>query len=267
MRTTHLYALNNVTLGLGTTEFADENQETLVAVGSSYRIMDVHNFADRMNVDHPLSRNWRDGYQLDTAEQKYMALMEYFPDDISFSNPVGMGSTTPNVGTKTIQAAVENVSKAMMIAILDNNGKRSSTVGIGSTFGRKNKFFNCIVKKEYRGIGTEPWATWNEPVGVCTPTSISRSNNVAIVTTTPAHGMSTSYDDWGISMNLNTGIATSFNISTSFNPNGVPIKIIDANTFSYNNVGINTPTTAVVGIASIQVGWGGTSNNMRILVL
>ena len=189
MRTTHLYALNNVTLGLGTTEFADENQETLVAVGSSYRIMDVHNFADRMNVDHPLSRNWRDGYQLDTAEQQYMALMEYFPEDISFSNPVGMGSTTPNVGTKTIQAAVENVSKAMMIAILDNNGKRSSTVGIGSTFGRKNKFFNCIVKKEYRGIGTEPWATWNEPVGVCTPTSISRSNNVAIVTTTPAHGM------------------------------------------------------------------------------
>ena len=79
--------------------------------------------------------------------------------------------------------------------------------------------------------------------------------------------MSTSYDDWGISMNLNTGIATSFNISTHFNPNGVPITIIDANTFSYNNVGINTPTTAVVGIASIQVGWGGTSNNMRILVL
>ena len=137
-------------------------------------------------------------------------------------------------------------------------------MGIGSTFGRKNKFFNCIVKKEYRGIGTEPWATWNEPVGVCTPTSISRSNNVAIVTTTPAHGMSTSYDDWGISMNLNTGIATSFNISTSTYPNGVPVKIIDANTFAYQNVGINTPTTAVVGIASIQVGWGGTSNNLHL---
>ena len=65
-------------------------------------------------------------------------------------------------------------------------------------------------------------------------------------------------------MNLNTGIATSFNISTSTYPNGVPIKIIDANTFAYQNVGINTPTTAVVGISSIQVGWGGTSNNLHL---
>ena len=72
------------------------------------------------------------------------------------------------------------------------------------------------------------------------------------------------FDDWGVIMNLNTGIATSFNISTSSYPNGVPVTIIDANTFSYNNVGINTPTTAVVGIASIQVGWGGTSNDLHV---
>ena len=76
--------------------------------------------------------------------------------------------------------------------------------------------------------------------------------------------MTTSFDDWGVIMNLNTGIATSFNISTSSYPNGVPVTIIDANTFSYNNVGINTSTTAVVGIASIQVGWGGSSTNLHL---
>ena len=68
-------------------------------------------------------------------------------------------------------------------------------------------------------------------------------------------------------MNLNTGInTTSFNTDTNLYPNGVPIKIIDANTFSYQNTGINTTTTAVSGIASVHIGWGGTSISLRMAI-
>jgi len=158
----------------------------------------------------------------------------------------------------------DSVIKAMLIALLDGDSKRTATIGIGSTESKINTFYNTLLLDEYKDYTTKPWNNWNNSVGVCTPTSVSRSNNVAIVTTTPAHGMTTTYDDWGVVMNLNTGIATSFNISTSIYPNGVPIKIIDANTFSYENNGINTPTTSVTGIASIQVGWGGTSNNLHL---
>jgi len=152
----------------------------------------------------------------------------------------------------------------MLLAILDGDSKRTATVGVGTSGAKKQVFYNTLRIDEYKDYSLKPWSNWNDSVGVCTPTSVSRSNNVAIVTTTPAHGMTTSYDDWGIIMNLNTGIATSFNISTSTYPNGVPIKIIDANTFAYKNTGIDTGTTSVVGIASIQVGWGGTSNNLHL---
>ena len=175
-------------------------------------------------------------------------------------------SDTHHVGYKTIKNNLENVTKAMLIAILDNYGKRSTSVGVGTTAAKKSIFFNAISTPKTRSTSIAPWNGWNDPVGVCTPTSISRTNNVAIVTTTPAHGMSTSYDDWGISMNLNTGISTSFNTSKVTYPNGVPIKIVDANTFSYQNVGINTTTTSVTGIASVHIGWGGTSINLRMAI-
>ena len=175
-------------------------------------------------------------------------------------------SDTYHVGYKTIQNNLENVTKAMLIAVLSNDGKRSTSVGVGTTAAKKEVFFNALASFHARNSSIAPWNGWNNSVGVCTPTSVSRTNNVAIVTTTPAHGLSTSYDDWGVVMNLNTGIATSFNISTNTYPNGVPIKIIDANTFSYQNVGINTVTTAVSGIASVHVGWGGTSINLRMAI-
>jgi len=154
----------------------------------------------------------------------------------------------------------------MLIAILDNDGKRSITVGVGTTAAKKEIFFNTLATHRARNTAIAPRNGWNNSVGVCTPTSISRTNNVAIVTTTPAHGLSTSYDDWGISMNLNTGISTSFNTSTITYPNGVPIKIIDANTFSYQNIGVNTSISSVSGIASVHIGWGGTSINLHMAI-
>lgn len=266
MRTTYELALKNIGLSLGDDQFLIEtsNQETLVGIGTSVICFDIHNFSDRMNVDTYISRNSKDGFSLETPTERILSLFEYFPklEDVN----VGLGSTTPYVGYKTVQSGLENVTKAMLIAILEENSKRGYTVGIGSTTLKKNKFFNCLKKLEYRNNSIQPWSNWNQTVGVCTPVSIARTDNIATVITNPAHGMSTSYDDWGVVMKINTGIATSFNISTSFYPNGVPIKIINSNTFTYRNVGINTSIVSVNGTADIKVGWGGTTNNLHLLL-
>jgi len=274
MRTSYIYALNNISFNLGNPYIKDEEggQETFVSVGSSFYYMDVHKFADPMGIDNLASRGIRSGFEYQHENEKILELMSEFPPlDASagigtWANVASASSDTYHVGYKTIQNNLENVTKAMLIAILDNDGKRSTSVGVGTTAAKKEIFFNALASFHARNKSIAPWNGWNNSVGVCTPTSISRSNNVAIVTTTPAHGLSDSYDDWGIVMNLNTDIVSSFNISTNTYPNGIPIKIIDANTFSYQNVGIDTTTTAVSGIASVHVGWGGTSINLRMAI-
>ena len=245
-----------------------EGEKDFISIGSSLVSYNLYKFSDTMGITPaPIQSG---------AGSTLSRFIGRIPSPV-----VGIGSTyvtDPKIGgeltnLKAIHEYRDSVVKAMLISILDGNSKRTTSIGVGSTASKVNIFFNCLKKVgigttdsdlTFRDYSSKPWNNWNDSVGVCTPTSVSRSNNVAIVTTTPAHGMTTSYDDWGVIMNLNTGIATSFNISTSTHPNGVPVKIIDANTFSYTNVGINTPTTAVVGIASIQVGWGGTSNNLHV---
>ena len=242
-----------------------EYSQPFISIGSSLSAYNIYRFNDTMGIEpSPIQSGIGNSFST------------FFGSVPSY---VGIGSTVVDflkdefTNLEAIHAYRNSVAKAMLIAILDGDSKRTTNIGVGSTASKVNTFFNCLKKVgvasaaanyTFRDVTSKPWSTWNNSVGVCTPTSVSRSNNVAIVTTTPAHGMSSSYDDWGVIMNLNTGIATSFNISTSIYPNGVPIKIIDANTFSYANVGINTSTTSVVGIASIQVGWGGTSNDMHI---
>jgi len=274
MRTSYILALNNIGFSLGDPIIKNEEgeQETFVSAGSSFYYMDVHKFSDTMGIDNVASRNHRNGFGFESQNEKILELMGVFPplDPTAgigtWANVASASSDTYHVGYKTIQNNLENVTKAMLIAILDNDGKRSTSVGVGTTGEKKSVFFNAISTPNTRNTSIAPWNGWNNSVGVCTPTSVSRSGNVAIVTTTPAHGLNTSYDDWGISMNLNTGISTSFNTSEVTYPNGVPIKIIDANTFSYQNVGINTASTSVTGIASVHIGWGGTSVNLRMAI-
>ena len=274
MRTSYVLALNNIGFSLGDPVIKTEEggQETFVSAGSSFYYMDIHKFSDTMGIDNVASRGHRNGFGFESQNEKVLELMGVFPplDPTAgigtWANVASASSDTHHVGYKTIQNNLENVTKAMLIAILDNDGKRSTSVGVGTTAAKKSVFFNAISTPNVRNTSIAPWNGWNNPVGVCTPTSVSRSSNVAIVTTTPAHGLSTSYDDWGISMNLNTGISTSFNTSKITYPNGVPIKIIDANTFSYQNVGINTTSTTVTGISSVHIGWGGTSINLRMAI-
>ena len=232
------------------------NNQSIIGIGSSLAIYDIYNYHDRMSSEPS-------GYSFETDGEKWMNLIGYSPDDVS----VGLGSTGFFVGYKTFQRAIETTSKAMLLALLDGDSKRTTTVGIGSTREKLDIFHNTLKNYGARDLTKKPWINWNNSVGVCTPVSIARTDNIAIVTTDPPHGMSNQYDDWGIVMNLNTGIGTeSFNISTSTYPNGVPIVITSPTTFTYRNVGINTSTTSVNGTADIKVGWGGTSNNLHLYI-
>lgn len=272
MRTTYNLALNNIGFSLGDSYIKNNEangQTTLVGAGNSFYLLDVHNFSDRMSIDNFLSRDYSHGFSFEHQDELILNASMFYPIDPT----VGIGSTyasgittTYYNGYETIKGSLENVTKAMLCAVLEDNAKRGFVVGIGSTEAKKRIFYNSLATYPTRNYSIKPWSNWNNPIGICTPSFISRTNNVAIVTTTFPHGMTTSYDDWGVIMNLNTGIATSFNISTSIYPNGVPIKIINSTTFSYQNIGINTSSTSVSGIASITVGWGGTSNNFHIQI-
>ena len=262
MKTTYSLTLKHYNGGVAPNFIQDSHPGVGVSIGSSLAIFCIHKFRNVMDVDAYGKINAK------TAEANLL-MNQYFEAQSHWlwfdEEPVGVTTRGYfDVGEKQLSYYQEDVTKAMMLAILDGDSKRSTNVGVATTGARKAVFYNTLYRDNFKDTTIQPWSNWYDSVGICTPTSVSRTNNVAIVTTTPAHGMSTSFDDWGIIMNLNTGIATSFNISTSVYPNGVPVKIIDDNTFAYKNVGINTSTTAVVGIASIQVGWGGTSNNLHL---
>lgn len=223
---------------------------------SEINLFNLYKFKDSMSCE-PVGIQSGSGYELSTV-------MGRIPSSVGVNSTRVQQFGMQFTDYDAIQQYRDSVVKAMLIAILDGNSKRTTNIGVGSTASKIEVFYNCLRKENFRDLTKKPWSNWNNSVGICTPVYVSRSNNVAIVTTSPAHGMTTSYDDWGIIMNLNTGIATSFNISTSTYPNGVPITIIDANTFKYENIGVNTITTAVTGIGSIQIGWGGSSTSMHV---
>jgi len=258
MRTAYELAAKYINLSLKD-KYIRENEgsnKDIVSIGSSVVFYDIYNYADRMSAEPS-------GYQYEHPDEIYMSTIGFYPDDVS----VGIGTTGYFVGYKTFQRAIETTSKAMLLSLLDGDSKRSTTVGVGTTRAKLDVFFNTLKYHGSRDFSKKPWSNWNDSVGICTPVSIGRTDNIATVTTNPAHGMSTSYDDWGIVMNLNTGIGTeSFNISTSTYPNGVPIVITSPTTFTYRNTGINTETTDVSGTADIRVGWGGTSNNLHLYI-
>lgn len=252
IKTTYLHAFNYLNLSVEENTSLGIGAGSTISIGSSLSLFDIFKFKDPMDIA-PTGFLSQSGFT--TITEALLNGIGYFPslDDENF-----------HVSPDTVQGAMSSVVKAMLTAILDNDGKRSTTVGIGSSRGKAETVINTLKYNAKRDYNAAPYNTWRNSVGIITPTSISRNNNVAIVTTTPAHGLSTAFDDWGIVMNLNTGIATSFNISTSTYPNGVPIQIINASTFAYENVGIDTSWTDVTGTADVRVGWGGTSINLHL---
>jgi hypothetical protein len=232
---------------------------TAVSIGSSLAFYDLHKFRDNMNFDPYTKLNGKTAKYF-IAFHKFLGSDKYI--DLNNSNEYF------DVGDTQLSYYLEDITKAMIISILDGNSKRTTSVGIGSTAEKRQIFFNCLKKDQWKDTTLKPWSNdnvgWTSSYGSANPISVSRNNNIATVVTDPAHGLSTSFDDWGVVMTLNTGIATSFNISTSTYPNGVPIRITSPSTFEYDNIGINTSITEVTGNADIRVGWGGTSINLHL---
>ena len=148
MRTDYKFALNHINLGIGDTQFQIDHheQETLVSVGSSLFVFDLHNFSDRMHFDTQLSRNSRTGFSFRSNDELFFNLIDYFPRLDTSSTGVGSTYaadiqagilTTGTVTPTTVSNCLEVVTKAMLISILEGNGKR--TVGIGTSTLQETK--------------------------------------------------------------------------------------------------------------------------------
>tara|TARA_B100001250_G_scaffold335606_1_gene301844 strand:- start:588 stop:1454 length:867 start_codon:yes stop_codon:yes gene_type:complete len=285
MRTAYELALNHFSLNLGDSYIKENeanNQETVVGIGNSIGFYDIHNFDDGMHIDTPISRNYRHGFSFESHDEKFYDFFDFFPpldpsagigtwsNDADVAANVAYASTAYYVGYKTVKNSLENVTKGMLLALLDGDSKRTSTVGIGSTSEKLKIFFNTLgIGSEGRDTTLKPWGgpnafntTHSTITGI---TSISRLNNVATVILNSNHGLDTNYDDWGAVLEV-TGInTTSFSISTTTYPNGVPIVLTSNNSFTYRNIGLNTShTSGITGTIDVKVGWGGTSNNLHL---
>jgi hypothetical protein len=242
--------------------FSLENNETLrreggnqesISVGSSLSIYDLHNFSDRMDANPSLFSEKCEGEVFSMVAGGIG----------TFSNDQQLAF----LGYENVIRWRDSVTKAMIISLLDGDSKRTVAIGTNTLLEKKDIFYNTLILDELKDHNIKPWNNWNETYSTINPISVSRNSNVTTVITSPPHGLSTSFDDWGIVMNINNndnGISTSFNISTSIHPNGIPIRIINSTTFEYDNIGINTSLSIIDGTADVKVGWGGSSINLHL---
>lgn len=211
-------------------------------------IYDVYNFYDRMDVaPHNFTSDVKD---------KYMRF---------WGPPYSLNATEKSydyIGYENLQRHKESVVKAMLVALLTNNGKRSISLNNDSLDDRRFIFFNCLMEEQNRNTSKRPWNSWRDThTTLNTLSSASKTNGVVTITTSSAHGLDTQYDDWGAV--ITTGNAN-FDISSTDYPNGVPIKIINTTTFTYKKSGSDVSSTSISGSADIKIGWGGSSNNLHL---
>ena len=269
--------------------FGVEHTQETISLGSSLSVYGKQSFQDPMDI------GWEGFSGINTSRGEKLCIIFSdiggYTDGISTSvfssyESVGIGTTFGRLGWNrdlhylghdNIRKWRDHISKAMLISLLDGNGKRTTSIGSSTLPEKVETFFNILQDNDpkHRGPGlstiinleTKPWDTWYDSHSSLTISSIERSNNIATVTTSSAHGLSDSYDDWGAVITLNSSnISNSFNISTSTYPNGVPITITGSDTFHYKSIGFNTATTATNGTADIRVGFGGTSNDLHFYI-
>ena len=241
---------NDPVIGIGTTQPVigiGTNQKS-VSIGSSLECFDIHNFTDRMDIEpHQFS-----GISTIPSEKIGLAFGKLGIRSDGDIGTVGIGSTFKpflednrsyaHLGHRNMIQWKDSVSKAMLIAILDGNGKRTTSIGSSTLTEKVNTFYNTLKRKNwkpeyvntlgiytarseyseyyYRNEAIKPWDTWYETHVSKEISQISRSNNVAIVTTTDAHGLDTSYDDWGAVITLNSSSTQSYSINVINNGSG-----------------------------------------------
>ena len=252
-------ALKNLSFNLhNDVNFQEETGRTssIEFSNNELSIYDVYNFDDRMDIEPH-------GYTGGSTNDAWFSAMggpaslEYEPGVTEKNNSF--------IGGKNLQRHKESVIKAMLVALLTNNGKRSSTLNSDSLDDRRKVWFNCLLQTgPSRDTTIKPWNnSWRNTHTTLTNSGITatKTNGVVTVNTSTPHGLDAQYDDWGIV--IETG-NSNFDMTSATYPNGVPIKIIDAYSFTYRKSGSDTPATSISGTFDVKIGWGGSSNNLHL---
>lgn len=209
-----------------------------------FRVFSKFSFEDAMDIepengnidhqDHPL--------QLALAS---IGVVPPLTDEVNFYN------------FDTFQNGLSSVVKAMMVALLDNNGKRTTTLASRTIDEQKEIFFNALKNNFFRDTTSLPWSTWRDSHSTVNISSVKRYQNYAIFTVTGGHGLSDTFDDWGAIININNAIFDT--IPSKYN--GDSLIVVSPTQFAISNDGLDTAEISVTGTADIRIGWGGSKIN------
>lgn len=217
------------------------------AIPDYFRIFSKFSFEDPMDIE---PENGSETYSDELALQLLLASRGVIPSLTDERNFYSYSS---------LQNSLSSVVKAMMVALLEDNGKRTTTLANRTLDQQKEIFFNALKNKLFRDNNSLPWSTWRDSHSTLNISSVSRNEDYAYFTTTAPHGLDSTYDDWGAIININD---TSFNTSPS-KYNGDPIVITSSTQFVVYNEGSNVSEKSVTGTADIRIGWGGSSINFH----
>lgn len=214
----------------------------------SVNIYDVFNFDDRMDIEPHM-------FDGGGPNDKILQVLGCTPDSLSNTSNYSF------IGYNNLQRFEQSVIKAMLVALLNSNGKRTSSLSSDDLETKKNIFYNCLSRQQFKDTSIKPWNNWRDTHTTVNISSISKTNGIVTVTTSSNHGLSSSYDDWGCTLSINN---SNFDILETSYPNGVPITITSPNTFTYRKSGTNVANMSVSGTINIKIGWGGAKNNLHL---
>lgn len=222
-------------------------------IDNHFRIFDRFSFKDLADIN---PENGSGSSLLDLL----LSILDLYPN---------LNSDTVYVSHSTTQNSMSTVAKAMLVALLDNNGKRTTNLASRTLAEKKTIFFNALKKEEVRDNSSLPWSTWRDSHSTVNISTVSRSYDsstdeyTSIFTTSSPHGLDSSYDDWAAIININD---SSFNTSIDTNPNGIPITIVDNSTFSMKFGTSIIQSKSVTGTAIIKIGWGNESIKFHMFI-
>lgn len=235
--------------GVNTIDYSyNEEDVNGLPIVDYYRIFSKFYFKDPMDIE---PENGNENYSDDLLLQLLLASRGIVPD---------LDDERNFYSYNNFQNSLSSVTKSMMVALLENNGKRTTTLANRTLEEKKEIFFNSLKNKLFRDNTSLPWSTWRESHSILNISSISRDNDYVTVTLDGPHNLDTNYDDWGVVINVND---SSFNTPTS-KYNGDLIRLFSgSNQFVIYNEGPDISEKSVTGTADIRIGWGGTSIHLH----
>lgn len=229
--------------------------EQTIDTTNGVNLFDLHNFKDVMDVDATST--------IHNSTAKYVIAIERLTGDQQYLNALTETDAENRfkIGYKKLQDYLDDVTKAMLIALLEGNSKRTTNLSTDTLDVKRQIFYNTLKKDAYKDTTMKPWNNWRDTHSTVTISSVSKTNGVVTVITDSPHNLDNNYDDWGAVVSINN---SDFDILSVDYPNGIQITLTGINTFTYKKSGSDIPPTSVSGSADIKIGWGGDSNNLHL---